>query len=272
MQLGLLTVQLPFIFLHEAFHALAGRRLGLPSRLSIGRRLYFVVFETTLNGLLSVPSRKRYLPFLAGMLADTLVFCLLICAAAADSAANGGHLSFTGRFAVALAFTTALRFIWQFYLFLQTDLYYVFATALGCVALHDATRAVVRNTVCRLLRMPHRAVDEQQWSDRDRAVARWYAPFAVGGVLVLLASAVGTAGPIAVHFFHLLADRLSHPAHPDPKFWDTLGFLVLSIVQFGMAGVVALRDRARLRRAAAAKQPAGPAAPLATDQPEQEWT
>jgi hypothetical protein len=31
--------QLPLILLHESAHALAGRRLGVPSRLSIGRRL-----------------------------------------------------------------------------------------------------------------------------------------------------------------------------------------------------------------------------------------
>lgn len=249
-QLGLLLAQLPFVFLHEAFHALAGRRIGLPSRLGIGRRLYFVVFETSMNGLLGVPKRKRYLPFLAGMLCDTLVFCALVVVAAVD-AGSDGNLSFTGRFAIALAFTTGMRFVWQFYLFLQTDLYYVFSTALGCVDLHDATRAVIRNTAARLLRMPHRTVDQEQWSDRDRAVARWYAPFAAGGVLVLIVTAVGTAVPITVHFVDLLAGRLAHPSHPDGDFWDTVGFLVLSVIQFGLAGVVALRDRARARRAAA---------------------
>lgn len=250
-QLGLLFAQLPFIFLHEAFHALAGRRLGLPSRLGIGHRLYFVVFETTLNGLLSVEKRKRYLPFLAGMLADTLVFCVLVCLAAADAGGNG-ELSFAGRFALALAFTTAMRFVWQFYLFLQTDLYYVFATALGCVDLHQATRAVIRNAFFRILRMPGRMVDEEQWSDRDRAVARWYAPFALAGVVVLIATAVVAVVPLTVHFVDLLITRLAHPSHPDGDFWDTLAFLALSAVQFGLAGVVALRDRARSRRTAPA--------------------
>ncbi|MEU3254844.1 hypothetical protein [Streptomyces sp. NPDC006997] len=260
MQVGLIVAQLPLVFLHESFHALAGRRLGLPSRLGIGRRLYFVVFETTLNGLLGVPRRKRYLPFLAGMVADTVSFCLLICAAAVDSAVNGGQLSVLGRFAVAMAFVTALRFVWQFYLFLRTDLYYVFATALGCVALHDATRAVIRNTFWRLLRVRHRMTDEEQWSARDRQVARWYAPFAATGVLVMLATAVGTAVPTLSHFVHLLADRLDHPGQPDPGFWDTLGFLVLGIAQFGMAGVVALRDRSRgKRRSSASSTPSGPA-------------
>ncbi len=69
--------QFPFIVLHETFHALAGRRLGLRTRLGFGRRLYFVVVETTMDGLVSVPRRKRYLPILVGMLADLLVIAVL---------------------------------------------------------------------------------------------------------------------------------------------------------------------------------------------------
>lgn len=246
-QVGLLFAQLPFVFLHESFHALAGRRIGIPSSLGVGRRLYFVVFETTLNGLLGVPKKKRYLPFLAGMVADILVFCLLVCTAAFDAHRNGNELSSIGRFAVALAFVTALRFVWQFYLFLRTDLYYVFATALGCVALHDTTRALIRNTGCRLLGLRHRTVDLEQWSERDRRVARWYAPFAAAGVLVMLLTAAATAIPVLAHFVHLLVDRLGRAGDPDSGFWDTVGFLALSVVQFGLAGVVALRDRSRAR-------------------------
>ena len=60
--------QIPLLLLHEAFHALAARRLGLPSTLRIGRRFYYLVAETRLDSLYSVPRRRRYLPFLAGSL------------------------------------------------------------------------------------------------------------------------------------------------------------------------------------------------------------
>ena len=70
--LGIVLGQVPWMLLHEAFHALAGRRLGLNSKLSIGRRFYYVVFVTSLDGLVAVPRRKRYLPMLAGMVLDVL--------------------------------------------------------------------------------------------------------------------------------------------------------------------------------------------------------
>src|SRR6185437_9621569 len=39
--LGIFLGQAPWLLLHEAYHALAGRRLGLNSTLSIGRRFYY---------------------------------------------------------------------------------------------------------------------------------------------------------------------------------------------------------------------------------------
>src|SRR5262249_32017584 len=72
-QLAVIFLQLPWIALHEAAHVLAGRRLGLPSRLGVGTRLYLVVFETRMNGLLTVPRQKRYAPMLAGIAVDVFV-------------------------------------------------------------------------------------------------------------------------------------------------------------------------------------------------------
>src|SRR5579883_2522575 len=77
-ELGLFFGQFPGLFLHELYHMLAGKRLGLRSRLGVGHRLYFIVFETHLTGLWSVPRKKRYLPYLAGMICDVIWCSLLI--------------------------------------------------------------------------------------------------------------------------------------------------------------------------------------------------
>ena len=74
---------------HEAFHAPDGRRLGLNSKLSIGRRFYYLVFVASLDGLVAVPRRKRYLPMLAGMVLDVLVAASLTVAASALASTTG---------------------------------------------------------------------------------------------------------------------------------------------------------------------------------------
>ena len=40
--------------------------------------MYYVVFVTEMDGLVTIPRRKRYLPMLAGMLTDLLVLAGLV--------------------------------------------------------------------------------------------------------------------------------------------------------------------------------------------------
>ncbi|WP_328874369.1 hypothetical protein OHT76_32345 [Streptomyces sp. NBC_00287] len=244
-QLVLLVGQTAGIAWHEGFHVLSGRRLGLPCRLSVGRRMYFIVFETTLKGLLGVAKRQRYLPFLAGMVGDVLMYCGLTLYAAADRGSDG-VLGVTGRLALALAFLTILRFTWQFYLFLRTDLYFLVASVLGCHDLHGATDARLRNRARRLVRRTP-VVDESVWSDRDRQVACWYEPFYVAGALVLTATVVAALTPIGVEFVERVWDGTVEGTW-GVRFWDSAVSAASAFVPLGILLVLGLRDRLRDRR------------------------
>lgn len=244
-QLVVVFGQLPFVGLHEAFHVLAGRRLGLPSELGMGTRLYIVVFETRMNGLLTVERRKRYLPFLAGMLVDLVVVSALGLVAFALRASDGAE-PVAGRLLLAMAFPILIRCGYQLFLFLETDVYYVFASALGCHDLHAATRALVLNRLRRVIGRPAR-VDLSQWTERDLAVARWYAPFFTVGVAVLLAMAPLVFVPLFVQTVRLLADGISSAGSGLP-FWDSLVFAALNIVQIAFWAWLTVRVHLRRRR------------------------
>ena len=244
-QLSMIVGQLPLVFLHEAFHTLAGRRLGLRSRLGISNRYMYIVFETQMNGLLSVERRKRYLPFLAGMVCDVVELSLLGLLANATRDANGSF-SLTGRIALALAFTVVIRLAWQFQLYLRTDLYYVFSTALSCHDLHDASTTLLRNRIWRLLRRPHRVVDEQQWTERDREVGRWYGPFLVLGVVaLLLITALGSL-PLLVQYVGTAVRHMSD-GPLDGSFWDGALPLLNSVVWLLVPVYLARRKRRQAR-------------------------
>jgi hypothetical protein len=145
--LVMLAGQLLLIMLHEAGHALAGRRLGLGSRLSIGRRFYFVVFETNLDGLVTVPPKKRVLPILAGMFCDIVVAAALTVTAAILR--DHHELQLLSSYLLALVYLSCLRIAWQFWFFLETDIYYLITTVLGCINLHEVARQAVRNRLDR---------------------------------------------------------------------------------------------------------------------------
>jgi hypothetical protein len=239
------VVQIPYILLHEGFHALAGRRLGLPSTLGISRRFVYLVAETRLDSLFSVPRRRRYLPFCAGILADVVaVSGLTLLSAALD---GHGIPRWCPALCLAMAFTCVLRMVWQLMFYLETDLYFVITNAFHCSDLQQATRYYLKLRSCRLLRreLPEPDAD---WSERDRAMARWYAPILVAGYGFSLGSLAWAGIPTMAHFVSLIADRLRGAGTPLSGLLDAVSFIVLMSLQIGLLSYVNLRDR-RARKA-----------------------
>ena len=247
--LGIVLGQLPLQLLHEAYHALAGRRLGLNSTLRIGHRFIYVVFETSLDGLVAVPRRKRYLPMLAGMLTDVLALAALTLAAAALHPANpsgSGAQAVAYRFLLATAFGVVLRLAWQFYFFLRTDLYYLASTVLGCNDLQATARQMMWNRLWRFLRRPARLADESAWTPRDASAARWYSWLMVAGYGWLLAIIAIVLVPTAVRLTRQAVHDLVRAGSP-LRAADVLLFLALNFWQPAVAGALALRGFTRRR-------------------------
>jgi hypothetical protein len=251
---GVVIGQLPLILAHEAWHALAGRRLGLNSTLRIGRRFYYVVFVTSLDGLVAVPRRQRYLPMLAGMLLDVLAIAGLTLAAAPLHGATGAA-AVVYRLLLSMAFGVVLRLAWQFYFFLRTDLYYLAITVLGCNDLQATARQLLANRFWRLARRPGRLADETAWHPRDAAVARWYSWLMAAGYTLLVVMLVTTAFPVGIRLTELAVRELT-ATHSPLRMADATGFLVLNFWEPALAGALAI-GAFRRRRRARALVPAG---------------
>jgi hypothetical protein len=242
--------QIPLLLIHEVAHTLAGRRLGLHTSLSVSRRLYYVVIVTSMDGLVGVERRKRYLPMLAGMLAD-LAVCAVLNVIAWLTMGPGGRLSLAGGVALALSFTTVLRLAWQFYFYLQTDLYYVAVTVLRCVDLQTVARQMLRNRLRRLLRLDGAVAGkavavEPDWHPRDRAVARWYSWLMLCGYSFSCGLLAIFGVPSAIRMGSLLigAVRGGQPAREA----DVAVFVALNLVPVLILGFLLVRE-SRVRRA-----------------------
>ncbi len=224
--------QILLTLLHESFHVLAGRRLGLNTSVRISRRFYYVVFETRLDGLVSVPRRQRYLVILAGLLADVLVVSACVLLAAISTGTVRG-------LCLALAFTTLPRIMWQFFFYLRTDIYYLATTALGLDDLDAAARQRLRELV------RWRGSSDASGvlhGERDRRAARWYAPLMVAGYALSVTMLVLVVIPLATHFFGPALRWLSG----EPAGSQALGSAVLlsiTLFELSLAFAVALRER-----------------------------
>ncbi|MFG1845804.1 hypothetical protein [Micromonospora carbonacea] len=248
-QLGLALCQSPAILWHEWYHLLAARRLGLPTKLRVGRRLYYAVVETELDALLTVPARQRYLPMLAGLLADAVLFGALVLVAWAGLSDG---LSWPGRLALAVAYTVLLRMSWQCYVFLRTDLYYVATTALGCTNLDEVSRAWLRDRLAWLPGVRPAGRPDDDWSPRDRQLAPWFALITCGGVAALLITVTLWTAPLVLEFASRVFTALAHGSPTGPGFWDSVGSLLLVTFEIVLLPLLAGRTR---RRAAPATEP-----------------
>ncbi|MEW2524307.1 hypothetical protein [Streptomyces sp. NPDC047071] len=88
--------------------------------------------------LLSVGRRRRYLPFVAGMLADVLLVSVRTLVSV--GLRRTGVPGWFPALCLAVCFTCVLRLVRQFLFHLETGLYYVATTALRCTDLQNATR------------------------------------------------------------------------------------------------------------------------------------
>jgi hypothetical protein len=234
-------VQFPLVVLHEAYHALAGRRLGLPSRFSIGRRYIYLVAETQLDALHSVPRRRRYVPFFAGTLVDAVTFAgLTLCAFALRGA---GAPNWSWRLCLALAFVQVGRIAWQFLFYLRTDFYYIAATAAGCTDLDAAARDLLRRRLGRLL-LPRWRTPAAEFGERDRQAARWYAPLLVAGYALSTFLALWAAIPILIRMWTIAVGRFWPGAGASTgDLVDSVVFVLLNLAQYGLLLYVIRRDR-----------------------------
>ena len=239
-ELTVVSGQALLALVHEGFHVLAGRRLGLRTRVRVSRRLYYVVYETGLDGLVSVPRSRRYLPILAGLLADVLCMALLTLAAVA-ARGSGPNPDLFARVCLALVVSTLPRIAWQFYLFLETDIYHLVNVASGCYDLRGATRRLLARAGRRALGRPGAAEEAIDADPRDLRIARWYAPVFVAGYLWSAATLVLLMAPLAWHFADQMVGNLSSGALG--RNLDAATVLALNTTQLAIAAWIALRDR-----------------------------
>ena len=233
---------------HEIFHWLAAGVQGIPARFSIGRRLYFLVFETDLTLLWSVPVGRRYAPLLAGMAFDVLT---LAAALAVRMLAHAGVMhppTVVVNLAAAIGVMAVFKLVWQFCVFMRNDLYAVLAIRLGCVNLWRTTMLTLKRTLWRL--SPAEAEELDAAHPRDVRHARWYRWVCAGGVVLAAWFAAVVPIPALWYVVGWIGRQLAEPSIANLRFWEALVFGVLALLPQALPLGILVRDVVNRRRAA----------------------
>jgi len=209
-------------FVHEFGHLIAARAVGVNARMGISHRLWYLVAETDLTALWAVPKRQRYFPMLAGMLLDAVSTAFLILLLFAQRSGWLSFSSFNVHLVRAVALVYLMRIVWQFFLFVRTDLYYVIATAFNCRNLLGDTSHYLRNLAARIIPSID-LVDQSGIPASELRMVRAYSLLWIAGRIWAVLVLVVVTLPVSFSYLRDLtaAFRLGYSANPG-NFADAL--------------------------------------------------
>jgi putative peptide zinc metalloprotease protein len=218
------------VFVHETAHLVAARAVGVNAAFGIGSRLWILVVETDLTGLWALPKRQRFLPLLAGVMVDTVCLSLGLLLLELQHRSVLPMPALAVELIGAVSFSYLMRLLWQCFLFVRTDFYYVFASLCGCTNLMQDTEIYLRYLLARAL----------PWIDeRERPVIRLselrivqlYAPLWVGGRILALLSLFLISLPLMARYMKDIVSALAGGTAAERA--DGLGVLVLTVLMLG---------------------------------------
>ena len=225
---------LAVIAVHEMAHFIAARAVGVSCRFGFGTRLWVPVAETDMTGVWAVPRRRRYLPFLAGPIVDATgaALCVLVKLVAASGWITVPHGGL--RFVDGLLLIYLLGLLWQCYLFVRTDFYYVLANLLRCKNLMEDTSVFVRNLVAPAIPGLERR-DQSHLPRHERRALRGFAVAWIAGRVVALGVLVWVQLPLAWSYLTLLGGALVQ-SDGSPRSAETLltAFLAVAMLALGL--------------------------------------
>ena len=200
MRLVLTVMGYVTLFLHEMAHLVAARAIGVSSRMGLSNRMWVLVAETDMTGIWGVHRNQRYLPFIAGPLLDAVSASVLTLILFAQSRGWLVLHSFVLQLSRAMLLTYLLELLWQCYLFVRTDFYFVIANFFRCKSLMKDTQVFLRNQLARLIRSIHRT-NQSHIPVAEMRVIRCYAILWIVGRIAALGSLIFIFIPLIWHYF-----------------------------------------------------------------------
>jgi putative peptide zinc metalloprotease protein len=204
------------LFAHELAHLVAARALGVNSRLGIGYRLWYLVAETDLTGLWSVPKRERYVPLVAGTIMDAVSASVLILVLLIQKWQWPTVSFFLVRLERAMIFTYMLRLLWQCFFFLRTDFYYLIANFFDCRNLLKDTETFLFNQLARVFPKIRR-ISQSAIPAAEFRVIRAYSLVWLGGRAAALTLLFAVTIPLLTRYIRNLAGAFRIGISADPS-------------------------------------------------------
>ena len=222
------------VFKHEFYHLAAAKSFGLDAQFRISHRLYFVVAETDITSVWTLPRNKRYRVYFAGIISDLVTISIFIIISWIFKENNYSVL----RFFKTLILIQTISLVWQCLFFMQTDVYYIITNFFDCKNLFGDTTAYISNVLHRIFNI-FSYNDLSVVPEREMRIIRIYSIFFVLGNFAALGILIFYILPEVVEFLLKVSEKATRSI-------DSITFLAILIINV----VLLVRSIIRQRREA----------------------
>jgi putative peptide zinc metalloprotease protein len=227
---------------HEIAHLFAAKTVGTEGNFSLSNRLIFVVAQTNLGNIWTVPRKKRYTVYVAGIAWDVVLVlvCLILLLFHDYQIMVLPELGYN--FVKALVFIQVWRIIWQFRFNMQTDIYYVVSNYFNCKNLLGDAKTFIKNGFSRVFSRIE-SVDMGDIPASEMRAVTWYAPLYFVGTIITLATFALRDIPIIFYQILKAFDGITGYAGNTADFMDALVLIGLNGMYFSLLGYTVLKPR-----------------------------
>lgn len=246
--ISLFLVGWVFVVFHELAHLFAAKSVGTEGSISIGHRLIFLVAQTNLGNIYSVPPKKRYIVYLAGMCWDiVIIFICLVILSLSDGEILNIPIIFYN-FIKAIIFVKVWSIIWQFRFNMQTDIYYVFGNFFRCGNLVNDSQIIIKNKLSRIFR-GIKKTEMNNTTKREMRIIKIYLPIYLIGTIVTIFFFTFRSIPIIYSQLSKAFDGiLAGYSHNPGNFIDGVVIIFFNLLVYGLIAYFALKPRILKRR------------------------
>lgn len=217
-----MAISFSLVIIHEFGHVLAMRSIGLHTKISIGHRLFLVVFETDMEPVWSLNSKKRNMLYLAGICFDIVILFLALILPFIFPNISGTFQGIIG----LIIFDITIRLIYQCCIYMKTDLYYVFENMTGCYNLVENAKGYYKSIFSK-----NKSKYNQEIFEGEKPVVISYGLFYLIGMAISFVVLVIYFIPQAIYVISHSISGLKMFQQTD-LFWDGVFILLLLILSF----------------------------------------
>ena len=231
------------IALHELAHLFAAKAVGTEGYFSLSNRLVFIVAQTNLGNIWTVPRNKRYIVYLAGIAWDTVMVlaCLVLLILRDREVIGLSDLAYN--FLKTIIFIKVWSIIWQFRFNMQTDVYYTIANYFKCRNLLGDAQANIKNFLAKYIKR----ITTTDFTDTpalEMKAITYYTPIYLFGLVVTLATYLLRNLPLLLLQVIRAFDGVTTGyAENPPLFIDAVVLIILTSFNFGLLGFLIIRPR-----------------------------